>query len=242
LRIAGVALLGVAAIAAVVGLISFGGQGTSSAPAAPPTAAAPPAGVGQPPAPGQPGAVDPNAPAPGAPAPGQPGGAAPGQPGAAAPGAGLPGAVGAPAPGAAPPVLGALPPVAAAPPIVPGGSGGGTGSSGGGSAGGGGGAAFGTVPVRVYNNSMIVGLAEKAGDQMRARGFDVVETGNYPQGLVPVSTAYYRPGTDEQAAADAAAAAFGLRSEPRFPGIANASPGVIVIATNNWGQTAQKGS
>jgi hypothetical protein len=140
----------------------------------------------------------------------------------------------------APPVVGALPPVAAAPPIVPGGSGsgGGFGSSGGGS----GGAAYGAVPVRVYNNSMIIGLAEKAGDQMRQRGFDVVETGNYAQGVVPVSTAYYRPGTDEQGAADAVAAQFGLRSEPRFPGIANASPGVIVIATNNWGQTAQKGS
>jgi hypothetical protein len=137
-------------------------------------------------------------------------------------------------------VVGALPPVAAAPPIVPGGTGGGVGSGAGG--GGGGTAAFGGVPVRVYNNSMIPGLAEKAGDQMRSRGFDVVETGNYAQGVVPVSTAYYRPGTGEQGAADAVAAQFGLRSEPRFPGIANASPGVIVIATNNWGQTAQKGS
>jgi hypothetical protein len=235
LRIAGVALLGVAAIAAVVGLISFGGQGTSSAPAAPPPAAAPAAGVGQPPAPGQPGAGDPNAVPPGA-----PGAPAPGQPAGAAPGAGLPGAPGAPAPGVAPPVVGALPPVPAAPPIVPGGSGGGSGSGGSGS--GGGAAAYGGVPVRVYNNSMIVGLAEKAGDQMRSRGFDVVETGNYAQGVVPVSTAYYRPGTGEQAAADAVAAQFGLRSEPRFPGIAGARPGVIVIATNNWGQTAQKGS
>jgi hypothetical protein len=125
-----------------------------------------------------------------------------------------------------------------------GGSGGAAGSGGGGTGGGGGGGtpSYAGVPVRVYNNSMIVGLAEKARDQMTARGFDVVETGNYSQGNIPVSTAYYRPGTDEQGAADAVAAAFGLRSEPRFPGIANASPGVIVIATNNWGQTAQKGS
>jgi hypothetical protein len=139
-------------------------------------------------------------------------------------------------------VVGALPPVAAAPPIVPGGSAGGSGSGGSGSGGGGAAAAYAGVPVRVYNNSMIPGLAEKAGDQMRSRGFDVVETGNYAQGVVPASTAYYRPGTGEQAAADAVAAQFGLRSEPRFPGIAGASPGVIVIATNNWGQTAQKGS
>lgn len=129
---------------------------------------------------------------------------------------------------------------------MPGGAGGGAaaGSGGaGGSAGGGGPAPYAGVPVRVYNNSMVRGLAEKAGQQIEARGFDVVETGNYAQGVVPVSTAYYRPGTNEQAAADAVASTFGLHSEPRFPGIANASPGVIVIATNNWGQNAQqKGS
>jgi hypothetical protein len=239
LRIAGVALLGVAAIAAVVGLISLGGQGTSSAPAAPPTATGAAPGLGQP-----------GAAAPGAP---PPGGAAAGQPGAGLPGTGT--APGAPTPGAAPPVVGALPPVAVAPPIVPGGgsgggaggsggtgSGGGGGSSGSGGGGGGGPAAFAGVPVRVYNNSMIVGLAEKAGDQMRARGFDVIETGNYAQGVIRESTAYYRPGTGEQGAADAVAAAFGIHSEPRFPGLANASPGVIVIATNNWGQNAQRGS
>ena len=53
---------------------------------------------------------------------------------------------------------------------------------------------------------------------------------------------YYRPGSGEQGAAEALAADFGIRAEPRFPGIAGASPGVIVIATNNWGQNAQKGS
>jgi hypothetical protein len=147
--------------------------------------------------------------------------------------------------------------VAAAPPIVPGGgsggvggadsgggggAGSGSGGAGSGGSGGGGTASYAGVPVRVYNNSMVVGLAEKAGDQMRARGFNVIETGNYAQGVIPASTAYYRPGTGEQGAADAVASAMGIQSAPRFPGIENASPGVIVIATNNWGQNAQKGS
>ena len=35
----------------------------------------------------------------------------------------------------------------------------------------------------------------------------------------------------------ALAGEFGLRSEPRFDGIQSASPGVIVIATNNWGSS-----
>ncbi len=70
------------------------------------------------------------------------------------------------------------------------------------------------------------------------RGWNVVEVGNYPYGIIPTSTVYYRPGTAEQGAADAAARQLGIRSEPRFPGIQQASPGLIVIATNNWGRNA----
>ena len=109
------------------------------------------------------------------------------------------------------------------------------GGSGGGSGGGGG--AVSAVEVRVLNNSTIPGLADRAAGQMRAEGWNVVEVGNYPWGTIPVSTVYYRPGTGEQGAADAIAGEFGLRSEPRFDGIQSASPGVIVIATNNWGSS-----
>ena len=63
---------------------------------------------------------------------------------------------------------------------------------------------------------------------------DVAEIGNYPQGVIPTSTVYYRPGTGEQGAALAIGREFGLRVEPRFAGIRDASPGVIVIATNNY--------
>ncbi|WP_027945730.1 LytR C-terminal domain-containing protein [Amycolatopsis taiwanensis] len=90
------------------------------------------------------------------------------------------------------------------------------------------------VPVRVYNNSTITGLAARAADNFRSDGWNVAESGNYPYGIIPHSTAYFTPGTDEETAAKALAAAFGLRAEPRFEGIENSSPGVIVIVTNDF--------
>lgn len=85
------------------------------------------------------------------------------------------------------------------------------------------------TPIGVYNNSTQLELSGKVGDKLRSLGWNVVETGNYAQGVVPVCTAFYTPGTPEQPAADAIAQEFGMRSEPRFPGIANASPKVVVI-------------
>jgi hypothetical protein len=90
------------------------------------------------------------------------------------------------------------------------------------------------VVVRVYNNSLIKGLAERAAADFRNAGWNVADVSNYPQGIIPETTAYFRPGTDEETAARALAAQFGMRAEPRFEGIQDSSPGVIVIVTNNY--------
>ncbi|MEV0074602.1 MULTISPECIES: LytR C-terminal domain-containing protein [unclassified Amycolatopsis] len=90
------------------------------------------------------------------------------------------------------------------------------------------------VTVRVYNNSTIPHLAEQAADDFRASGWNVPEVGNYPQGVIPHTTAYFRPGTDEEAAAKQLAAEFGFQAQPRFDGIQNSSPGVIVIITKDY--------
>lgn len=90
------------------------------------------------------------------------------------------------------------------------------------------------VPVRVYNNSRIRGLASEAGDDLRSVGWNVVEVGNYSAGVIPTSTVYFRPGTDEEDPAHALARHFGMRAEPRFDGIADSSPGVIVIVTKDY--------
>jgi len=92
-----------------------------------------------------------------------------------------------------------------------------------------------TVPIRVYNNSTITGLAAQAADDFRRFGWTVVAVSNYPGGKIPTSTVYFRPGTEAEAAARQLAAKFNLRVEPRFEGIAGASPGLIVIVTNDYG-------
>ena len=88
--------------------------------------------------------------------------------------------------------------------------------------------------VRVYNNSTIRGLAARAAQDLSAAGWTVVEVGNYPWGIIPTTTVYYQEGTYQRAGAEAIAAEFGMRVEPRFSGIAQASPGIIVIVTNDY--------
>ncbi|MBO0840185.1 MAG: LytR C-terminal domain-containing protein [Sciscionella sp.] len=90
------------------------------------------------------------------------------------------------------------------------------------------------APLRVYNNSTIKGLAARAAQDFRNAGYNVVQVGNYSQGVISSTTAYYRPGTDEQATAEKLGQRFGFGAQPRFAGIQNASPGVIVIVTNNY--------
>jgi hypothetical protein len=97
------------------------------------------------------------------------------------------------------------------------------------------------VTVRVFNNSTIKGLADRAAEDFRGTGWNVNEVGNYSQGVIPTTTAFYRPGTDEEAAAKQLAQEFGIKAEPRFPGIESATPGLIVIVTKEY-QSGHKGS
>lgn len=91
-----------------------------------------------------------------------------------------------------------------------------------------------TMPLRVYNNSTISGLAATASSDFQRGGWSVAESRNYPDGIIPTSTVYYRPGTGEQASAQRLADEYGLRVEPRFEGIQDASPGLIVIVTRDF--------
>ncbi|GAA4540896.1 LytR C-terminal domain-containing protein [Pseudonocardia xishanensis] len=91
-----------------------------------------------------------------------------------------------------------------------------------------------TMPLRIYNNSTISGLAATAAADFQRGGWTVSDTTNYPDGIIPTSTVYYRPGTAEQASAQRLADEFGLRVEPRFQGIQDASPGLIVIVTRDF--------
>ncbi|MEV6243921.1 LytR C-terminal domain-containing protein [Lentzea sp. NPDC051838] len=90
------------------------------------------------------------------------------------------------------------------------------------------------VPVRVYNNSTITGLAGRAADEVRANGWAVEGTGNYSQGTIATTTVYFRPGTDEEASARELGAVLRARVEPRFDGIQSSAPGIILIVTNDF--------
>jgi hypothetical protein len=91
-----------------------------------------------------------------------------------------------------------------------------------------------TVGVRVYNNSFIKDLAAQAAQDFRDDGFNVVQVGNYSQGNIPTSTVYFSPAPGEKQVATELGKDFGMRVLPRFPGIAFASPGVIVIVTMDF--------
>lgn len=87
--------------------------------------------------------------------------------------------------------------------------------------------------VRVYNNSTIRGLAARAAQDMRAVGWSVREVGNYSGGTIPTTTVYYDDDSGRDAA-DALGENFGMRIEPRFDGIRDATPGLIVIVTDDY--------
>jgi hypothetical protein len=91
-----------------------------------------------------------------------------------------------------------------------------------------------SAPVQVLNNSKIKGLAATAADDLRANGWQVGEIGNYSATNLPETTVFYRPGTDEEAAARALASTFGLAVEPRIDTLADHPAGVIVVVTNDY--------
>lgn len=222
LRVAGIALLAVAALALVIGLGSLaGGDGGRPSADGGPSAGAT-SSPGRTSSPGGPTSAPTTAPS-GQPGTGQPGA---GQPGAAQPGVGQPGAQ----PGLAQPA-----PVRPRPGEPGGGSLLDNGGEFGGSEQGVDGTFTARPQLRVYNNSTITGLAARAAQDFRDAGWSVVEVGNYSSGIIPTSTVYFREGTSEQDAAQVVSAEFGLRAESRFPGIRDSSPGLIVIVTNDYG-------
>ncbi|MBE1465972.1 LytR C-terminal domain-containing protein [Kibdelosporangium phytohabitans] len=76
-------------------------------------------------------------------------------------------------------------------------------------------------------------MADRAANDIRGGGWNVVLVGNH-QGRVPVTTVYYRSGTAEEPQAKELAQQFGIRAEPRFDGIKDADPGIIVIVTKEY--------
>ncbi|MFI9010351.1 LytR C-terminal domain-containing protein [Actinosynnema sp. NPDC053489] len=195
-RAAGYALLGVAVIALVIGLVSLFTGGPDDEPpaaqSAPPSATTPGTSEGS-----QTASAEPTAPS----APSSETSSAPAGTPTTAPTAVPPANAGTPTTTEVPP-----PPVNTTP----------------------------KVPVRVYNNSTLQGLAKRASEDVQRAGWQVAESGNYSSGTIPTTTVYFRPGTDEEASARELARVLNARVEQRFDGIRDAHPGIIVIVTNDY--------
>ncbi|MEU5842345.1 LytR C-terminal domain-containing protein [Rhodococcus sp. NPDC047139] len=88
------------------------------------------------------------------------------------------------------------------------------------------------APVRVLNNSEVAGLAAQTATFLEDEGFTVSETGNYSEGLLAQTSVFYGTSPGEQQTATAVAEALGVSAQPRFEGLQNAAPGVIVIVTS----------
>lgn len=91
------------------------------------------------------------------------------------------------------------------------------------------------VPVQIYNNSTVTGLAARTGETLRENGYAVGDVANMPsnRGVVSESTAFYGTGAGEQQAAEAIAAQLGIVAAPRPADMAGDAPGVIVIVTQD---------
>lgn len=91
------------------------------------------------------------------------------------------------------------------------------------------------VPVQIFNNSNVTGLAARTGESLRETGFAVGDVANMPsnRGVVPESTAFYGTGPGEQQAAEAVAEQLGISARPRPADMAGEAPGVIVIVTQD---------
>jgi LytR cell envelope-related transcriptional attenuator len=91
------------------------------------------------------------------------------------------------------------------------------------------------VPVIALNNSTIKNLAETAGSDFRAAGFDVAQTGNYAYTTIPASTVYYTPSiAGQQVVAQALAQQFGMQLAVRTPDFAGYPPGVVAVVTKDF--------
>lgn len=90
------------------------------------------------------------------------------------------------------------------------------------------------VTVQVLNNTTTRGLADRAAQQLRGDGWNVAKVGNYPGGIVSSTTVYFRPGTEEQAAATRLAGTLGASAQPRTSAFAAFGDGLIVVLAPDY--------
>ncbi|MFF2085221.1 LytR C-terminal domain-containing protein [Nocardia sp. NPDC058176] len=86
------------------------------------------------------------------------------------------------------------------------------------------------VPVRVLNNSLVVGLAARTASELGAAGWSNVSTGNYSGANLTTTTVFYGTGAGDRAAATEIAQQVGGTVAPKS---GDTSPGVVVVLTGS---------
>ncbi|WP_047240927.1 LytR C-terminal domain-containing protein [Corynebacterium epidermidicanis] len=88
------------------------------------------------------------------------------------------------------------------------------------------------VKIHALNNSTVQGLANRVADTLKKQGFSQVESGNFPNEVLPNSVVFYTPGNAaEQKAAEAIAYNLGIKAQPRNDSVKDTPAGVVLVIT-----------
>ncbi|WP_232843231.1 LytR C-terminal domain-containing protein [Corynebacterium hindlerae] len=91
-----------------------------------------------------------------------------------------------------------------------------------------------TPKVFALNNSTVQGLANRVADNLKSKGYPDVESGNFPEEILPESVAYYTPGNAaEQRAAEKIAQELQIKAAPRIEALKDKPAGVVVVITED---------
>ncbi|MEJ6013120.1 LytR C-terminal domain-containing protein [Corynebacterium sp. H127] len=96
-------------------------------------------------------------------------------------------------------------------------------------------AAAGPAPkVQALNNSTVQGLANRVADELKKQGYSDIESGNFPNEVLPKSVAFFTPGNaaEEQAARNIADK-LGVTAQPRIDALKDKPAGVILVITED---------
>lgn len=87
-----------------------------------------------------------------------------------------------------------------------------------------------TPKVFALNNSTVQGLANRVAEDLKSKGFADVESGNFPDEVLPKSVAFFTPGNaDEEAAARKIADQLKITAQPRIDALKDKPAGVILV-------------
>lgn len=91
-----------------------------------------------------------------------------------------------------------------------------------------------TPKVYALNNSTVQGLANRMAEDIKKMGFTQVESGNFPNEVLPHSVVYFTPGdAAEEQAARKIADQLKITAQPRIDALKGHPAGVVLVITSD---------